>query len=171
VYGSWGSTQVQRGDQWASSSRVTNRATGTTTRGTQTSGGGEAVTRRGPSGTSGVARTGSGDVYAGRDGNVYKKQDGNWQKYDNGNWGNVDRPQPTGQAATQARDRSTTGPPASSSTMDNLNRDYSARTEGRQRTSDYSSYRSSGGSGSSGSSYRSSGGSRGGGRGGGGRRR
>ena len=44
---------------------------------------------------SGVVRTGSGDVYAGRDGNVYRKQDGSWQKYDNGNWGSVDKPQRT----------------------------------------------------------------------------
>ena len=56
VYGSWGQTAVRRGDQWATTSRVTNNR-GTTTRATQGSGGGEAVTRRGPQGTSGVART------------------------------------------------------------------------------------------------------------------
>jgi hypothetical protein len=170
VYGSWGGTSVQRGDQWAQTARVTNRATGTTTRATRTDSGAGAVTRRGPGADSGVVRTGSGDVYAGRDGNVYRNQGGSWQKYDNGNWGNVDRPQGTGAAGTRDRS-STTGPPATSSTMDSLNRDHSARTEGRQRTNDYSSYRSSGGSRSSGSSYRSSGG--GGGRrgGGGGRRR
>ena len=151
VYGSWGSTQVQRGDQWASTNRVTNRATGTTTRTTRTDSGAAAVTRRGPGADSGVVRTGSGDVYAGRDGNVYKRQDGGgWQQHENGNWG--DRPTPQ----------------ANSSTMDQLDRDYGARTEGRQRTSDYNSYRSSGSSRAS--SYRSSGGSRGG-RGGGGRRR
>jgi len=104
VYGSWGQTGVQRGDQWATTSRVTNRATGTTTRVTQGSGGGEAVTRRGPQGTGGVARTGSGDVYAGRDGNVYRKQDGSWQKYDgSGNWNSVQ--QPTPQQREQAQQR------------------------------------------------------------------
>ena len=110
VYGSWGSTAVQRGDDWAQTSRVTNNRTGTTTRVTQGSGGGEAVTRNTPGpGGSGVARTGSGDVYAGHDGNVYKKgDDGSWQQYDNGNWNSVDRPdtsQLSGQAGTQARDR------------------------------------------------------------------
>ena len=45
VYGSWGQTGVQRGDDWATTSRVTNRATGTTTRVTEGSGGGSAVTR------------------------------------------------------------------------------------------------------------------------------
>ena len=93
VYGSWGQTGVQRGDQWASTSRVTNNR-GTTTRVTQGSGGGEAITRnpRGAGNASGVARTGSGDVYAGRDGNVYRNEGGGWQKYDNGNCNSVDRP-------------------------------------------------------------------------------
>jgi hypothetical protein len=154
VYGSWGSTQVQRGDQWASTSRVTNRATGTTTRATSTDSGAGAVTRKGPSGSGGVARTGSGDVYAGRDGNVYRNQGGSWQKYDSGSWGSVDKPAPrsgSSQAGTQP-----------SGTMDQLNRDSRARSEGTQRTRDYGSYQRSGGSRSSGSSYRSGGGSRGG---------
>ena len=155
VYGSWGTTSVQRGDQWATTARTTNRATGTTSRVTRTDSGAAAATRRGPSGSAGVVRTGSGDVYAGRDGNVYRKDGaGSWQKYDNGNWG-----------AAGA---------GTASTMDNLNRDSAARAEGRQKTSDYSNYRSSGSSSSrsSAGSYRSSGGGyRGGSRGGGGRRR
>ena len=82
VYGSWGSTAVQRGDQWASTSRYTNRSTGATTRVTEGSGGGEAITRNGQGigNNSGVARTGSGDVYAGKDGNVYRKQGDSWQQ-------------------------------------------------------------------------------------------
>jgi hypothetical protein len=175
VYGSWGTTSVQRGDQWATTSRVTSNRTGDTTRVTRGSGGGTAVTKRGPGADSGVVRTGSGDVYAGRDGNVYRNEGGSWQKYDNGSWGNVDTPQRQSGQTTQTRDRSTTstgsGGGWDSSTRDQLNRDSQARSEGRQRTNDYSSYRSSGGSRSSASSYRSSG-SRGGGmRGGGGRRR
>ena len=86
VYGSWGTTGVQRGDQWATTSRVTNNATGKTTRVTQTQRrrrGGQPQ-RPGPAAASAVARTGSGDVYAGRDGNVYRKQGDSWQKYDNG---------------------------------------------------------------------------------------
>jgi hypothetical protein len=191
VYGSWGTTSVQRGDQWATTSRVTNNRTGNTARVTQGSGGGTAVTKRGPSGSGGVARTGSGDVYAGRDGNVYRNQGGSWQKYDNGSWGNVETPTRE-QAATQARDRAsqagagqtrdrgasagTTASPTSSgsrrpdsATMDQLNRDYQSRSEGTQRTRDYGSYQSSGRSRSSASTYRPSGGTRRG--GGGGRRR
>jgi hypothetical protein len=172
VYGSWGQTGVQRGDQWASTSRVTNRATGTTTRVTQGSGGGEAVTRNTPGpGGGGVARTGSGDVYAGRDGNVYKKNEGGgWDKYDNGGWNDVNRPTPTGEQATQranqGQDRAATNRGTDSSTINQLNRDSSARAEGAQRTKDYSS---SGRTGSS--SYRPSGGGGGMSRGGGGRRR
>jgi hypothetical protein len=97
-----------------------------------------------------VAKTGSGDVYAGRDGNVYKNDGGGWQKYDNGGWSSVEKPQ--GQA-----------------TADQLNRDRGARADGTQRTSDLSSVRSSGVGSSRAGSYRPSGGGRAG--GGGGRRR
>ncbi len=152
VYGSWGSTAVARGDQWAQTSRVTNNRTGTTTRATQGSGGGEAITRNTPGpGGGGVARTGSGDVYAGRDGNVYKKEAG-------GGWSEVNggaRPNPN-----------TTG---------QLNRDSAARAEGAQRTNDYNRATSSSSGRTSGGysgSYRPSGGGGGGmSRGGGGGRR
>jgi hypothetical protein len=179
VYGSWGTTSVQRGDQWATTSRVTNRYTGNTTRVTRGSEGGAAITRRGPGADSGIVRTGSGDVYAGRDGNVYRNQGGSWQKYDNGSWGNVDRPTPQS-GTTATRDRGTAAGATAgttstnrsrpdSATMDQLNRDSRARAEGSQRARDYSSYQRSGGSRSSASSYRG-GGSRGGMRGGGRRR-
>jgi hypothetical protein len=150
VYGSWGQTGVQRGDQWATTSRVTNNRTGATTRVTQGSGGGSAITRTGPQGSGGVARTGSGDIYAGQDGNVYRKQNGSWQKYDgaNGGWSSAQQP--------------------SSQQREQLNRDSAARTEGAQRTRDAGS--SSARSGSS-SSYRPSSAGRAGFRGGGGRRR
>ena len=144
IYGSWGQTGVQRGDQWASTSRVTNNRTGATTRVTQGSGGGTAVTRNpaGAAGGGGVARTGSGDVYAGRDGNVYKKQGDGWQKYDGGSggWNNVQQPTPqqrdqAQQRATEARAESggrTSG--LDSSTVGQLNRDAAARAEGAQRS-------------------------------------
>jgi hypothetical protein len=188
VYGRWGSTSVQRGDDWARTSRVTNRQTGQTTRVTQGSGGGESVTRRGPQGSSTVARTGSGDVYAGHDGNVYRKEGDSWQKYESGGWNDVNRPEPTqaqrdqaqqraSDAGARARDRAATSGATTRqtdrSTIDQLNRDYQARSTGSQRTGDYGNYRSSGGSSRGGSTYRPSGGGyRGGGmRGGGGRRR
>jgi hypothetical protein len=165
VYGSWGQTGVQRGDQWASTSRVTNRATGTTTRRTDTSGGGSAITRSGPGGTSGIARTGSGDIYAGRDGNVYQRQDGGgWQQYNNGSgsWNSV---QPRSE---NVQGLGSTRGSLDSSTAGQLNRDSAARAEGAQRTRDYSSSsRSRSGSGS----YRPSGGGARAPRGGGGRRR
>jgi hypothetical protein len=191
VYGSWGSTSVQRGDEWARTARVTNNRTGNTTRVSQGSGGGEAITRRGPSGSGGVARTGGGDVYAGRDGNVYRNQGGGWQKYENGGWNNVDtpdRPRPN-ETGTRASDRAgntaDTRPadragdaaatrPADRGTVGQLDRDRAARTDGATRTRDAGTYqRGSGGSTSGyGGSYRPSGGGmRSGGMRGGGRRR
>jgi hypothetical protein len=171
TYGSWGSTAVQRGDQWAQTARVTKRATDTTTRATQGSGGGGAVSRRGPEGGTTVGRTGGGDVFAGRDGSVYRNQGGSWQKYENGSWSSVQRP--TGTSGTLgARAGNQAGLP--SGTMDQLNRDLAARRDGSQRTSDLGSIRSRSGSayrgGAGAGSYRPSGGGFGGGgfRGGGG---
>jgi hypothetical protein len=168
-YGSWGSTAVQRGDDWAKTNRYTNDRTGNTTRTIRTDEGG-AVTRKGENG----GRVGVGDggnVYAGKDGNVYRKQDGNWQKYDNGGWSTTDRqpsgerPQPT-ERSSGTTDRST----MDRSTTDQLNRDSSARKEGTQRSSDYNNYRSGSGTRGTGS-YRSGGGGARAGGGGGGRRR
>jgi hypothetical protein len=161
VYGSWGSTAVQRGDDWAKTNRYTNRQTGTTTRTIRTDDG-SAVTRRGPGGGT-VAAGSGGNIYAGNDGNVYRREGGTWQKYDNGGWTNTDRqpgqsPQPT--------NRSTDRSSVDRSTADQLNRDSTARREGTQRSSDYGNYRSGSGTRGTGS-YRGGGVSRG----GGGRRR
>jgi hypothetical protein len=176
VYGSWGATSVQRGNQWAQTARVTNRATGATTRVTRGSGGGEAITRNGPGAgnNSGVARTGSGDVYAGRDGNVYRNTGSGWQKYDNGGWNSVNAPTPqnrAGAAGTADRGVSNNRAPGGSDTVGQLNRDRAARSEGATRTREYGTTR--GGSSNAGS-YRPSAGARSGGAtraGGGGRRR
>ena len=155
VYGSWGSTAVQRGDDWAVTNRTTNRATGTTTRTTRTDNG-AAVSRNQPGAGNGgfVAKGDNGDVYAGRDGNVYRKEGDNWQKHDGGNWSDADRPTPN--------------------TTQQLEKDRASRASGAEKTRDYSDAKRSG-SGTSGATTRSSGSSyRGGGgasRGGGGRRR
>ena len=171
VYGNWGSTTVQRGDDWARTNRYTNNRTGTTTRTIRTDEG-SAITRRGADGGR-VAAGDGGNIYAGKDGNVYRRQDGTWQKYDSGGWSNTDR-QPTGERPSPttdrpSTDRSTTTPrtqPLDTTTRDQLNRDTAARREGTQRTRDYSTYR--GGTTSRGTgSYRGGGGARG----GGGRRR
>jgi hypothetical protein len=173
VYGSWGSTSVQRGDDWAKTNRYTNRQTGNTTRTIRTDEGG-AVTRRGSDGFVGAGS--GGNVYAGNDGNVYRRQDGTWQKYDNGGWSNTDR-QPSGERPTpadgaRAGDRAGTTNRQPSTvdrgTMDQLNRDSRARSEGAQRSRDYSNYRSGSSRGSAGSYRGGGGGMR---RGGGGRRR
>ena len=55
VYGNWGSTYVQRGDDWAKTNRYTNRATGNTTRTIRTDEGGAISRRGGPGGGGFVA--------------------------------------------------------------------------------------------------------------------
>jgi hypothetical protein len=173
VYGSWGSTAVQRGDDWAQTNRYTNNRTGTTTRTIRTDEG-SAVTRRGADGGR-VAMGDEGNIYAGKDGNVYRREDGTWQKYDDGNWSNTDRqpqdrPQP--RDGSTAGDRQATRPttPTDRGTMDQLNRDSAARREGTQRTNDYGNYRAGSSGTRSTGSYRGGGASRGGARGGGRRR-
>ena len=168
VYGSWGTTGVQRGDQWATTSRYTSNVTGATSRATQTSSGAAAVSRAGAGGSTTVARTGGGDVYAGHDGSVYRKVGNTWERYSFGEWNSVERPPrpeatPAGPAATN-RPATTSWDP---DTERQVTRDSTARAEGAQRTRDLSTARSGGTS--SAGSYRPSGGSRP--RGGGGRRR
>ena len=48
VYGNWGTSSVQRGDNWAQTARVTNNATGNTTRVTRTDNGAAISHRGGP---------------------------------------------------------------------------------------------------------------------------
>ena len=167
-YGSWGSTSVQRGDDWVQTNRVTNNRTGTTTRTTRTDNG-AMVSRNTPGPGGSFAAVGEGgNMYAGRDGNVYRNTDGSWQKYDNGSWGNVDKPAGTGERAgaagtnSTARTGSGTNRSVDSSTMGQLERDRAARSSGTQKTRDYSTSRSS--SRPSSGSYRGGGMSRGGGR-------
>jgi len=192
VYGSWGSTSVQRGDDWASTKRFTNSAGNTTrvTRGDQ----GGMISRRGPDGGGFVGSRGD-NVYAGRDGNVYRRdQNGNWNKWDNGSWNSVQKPDPVRESMlndrAKTRERENLNRPSQRegnrsqgagqstpragqmdrSTMNTLERDRAARTEGAKRSRDSGSYGRSGGNAGS---YRG-GGMRGGGGGGfrgGGRRR
>jgi hypothetical protein len=164
VYGSWGSTAVQRGDDWAKTNRYTNRQTGTTSRTIRTDEG-SAVTRRGAGGGR-VGVGSSGDIYAGRDGNVYRRQDNTWQKYENGGWSNTNRqPGERSRAVGTAGDRAGTIDRSTidRSTRDQLNRDSAARREGMQRSRDFGSYRGSSGMRGTGS-FRGGGGRVGGGR-------
>ena len=165
VYGSWGSTAVQRGDDWAVTNRYTNRQTGTTTRTLRTDEG-SAVSRSGPRGGTVVAGDG-GNVYAGNDGNVYRRENGTWQRYDNGGWSDTNRqPQDRPTPNTQSAGSGSTSRATDRATVDQLNRDSAARAEGSTRTGSYGTYRGSTGTRNTGS-YRGGGGARG----GGGRRR
>jgi len=191
VYGSWGSTAVKRGDDWASTKRFTNRNTGNTTRVTRGEQGGM-ISRRGEGGSGFIGKQGD-NVYAGRDGNVYRRdQNGNWNKWDNGSWNPVQKPDNSVRDSMlndkakqrerqernfsdrgdgQTRDRSG-GSRLDSSTFKGLEGDRAARSSGSRRTSDLGTYNR--GSRGNAGSYRGGGGgfSRGGGgfRGGGRRR-
>jgi hypothetical protein len=167
LFGSWGSSFVKRGDQWAQTKRFTNRE-GTTTRVTRGEQG-SMVRRKGEEG-SGFIGKGQDNVYAGKDGNVYRRDEsGSWSKWENGSWNGVEKPDRVTPISDRARDRTGSTPaPMDRSTFERLQRDSAKRSEGSRRASDFSSYRSRGG-GNVGS-FRG-GGFRGGGFRGGGRRR
>ena len=163
VYGNWGSTTVQRGDDWAQTAHSTNYRTGSTTAAGRTSEGGAAVTRSGAAGNTTVAKSGSGEMYAGHDGNVYKKSGDGYQKYENGGWNTVQPPttEQKQQAKTQAQQTGTQARTQASTsgwsgqTASQVQRDASARTTGTQRTQAYSGVKSGS---AKASSYKPSGG-------------
>ncbi|MDH4065527.1 MAG: hypothetical protein OEW19_14100, partial [Acidobacteriota bacterium] len=141
VYGNWGSSYVQRGDQWAQTAHRENYRTGTSAGAVRTGSGAGAVTRTGPGGDrTTVGRTGSGDIYAGRDGNVYRRNEGGgWEQHDgSGGWNQVPTP-----AQGQNRERAgTTATPQ----VRQLEGDSRARTQGSQRAADRGSWQAGGGS-------------------------
>ena len=162
VYGNWGSSTVQRGDNWAQTAHAENYRKGTETSGIRTSEGGAAISREGRTGNqTTVGRTQGGDVYAGRDGNVYKKTDGGWEQAG----GNRPTPATGDRAGAGAATRPATGTSTSrpTPTTSQLNRDAAARSSGTTRTINRSTVQSSGMSRSSaGSMGRVGGGARGG---------
>ena len=87
AYGSWGSSVVGRGDNWARTAHYSD------SRGTvgaiQTSRGGAAVVGRGEQGSGVIGRTAGGDLYAGKDGNVYRSGDSGWEKHGSTGWDSV----------------------------------------------------------------------------------
>jgi hypothetical protein len=147
-YGQWGSTAVQRGNDWAVTNRVSNSQG--TVRHTTTSSGAQGTTVRGPGGqTTRVAQDANNNVYAGHDGNVYKKDaSGGWQKYGNGGWSSTNQPgtRPSQQPGTGAAPRPSTQPtnqsPSPSATQrpstgvpNDVQRDASSRQRGADRAS------------------------------------
>ena len=150
IYGNWGSSYVQRGDSWAQTGRASSNITGNSVAGVRTSSGAAAVTGKGQNGRTTVAKSNSGDIYAGHNGNVYKKTGDGWSSVGGAN------ASPTGtQKGLGGID---------SSTYNQLNRDSRARSEGAMRTQTYNNYRSNMGGRTTAGSYRGGGGYRGGGR-------
>jgi hypothetical protein len=155
-YGRWGSSTVQRGDDWART--VSAAGESGTLRGFETSGG------RG-----GMVARGEDNTYVGKDGNVYRRDEGGgWSKYDSGGWNSVDSPSRAGTPEQRAtvQDRAAAGGRAgtletrpgtgaaragtfdnragSTDVMNRLNQDARARSQAGVRSSQYRSYRSSG---------------------------
>ena len=128
VYGSWGSTSVQRGDDWAKTNRYTNRRTGNTTRTMRTDEGG-AVTRRGDNGGA-VGGRQRGNVYAGKDGNVYRKRGRHLAEVRQRRLVQHRPAAERRRPADRPPHRRPAAAPTDRGTMDQLNRDSAARRRG-----------------------------------------
>ena len=144
VYGSWGQTGVQRGDQWAITSRVTNNATGDD----DARHAGQRRRRRRHAQHAGAGRRRRRAnrqrrrLRRPRRQRLQEDEGGGWQKYDNGGWNNVSRRRSSAnkpqQRATQAQRAGGHPRRRDAATIGQLNRDSAARAEGAQRTSDCS---------------------------------
>lgn len=89
-YGSWGEGVVTNGSNWARGGYQSNNR-GTVVAG-ETSRGGAGVAFSGAGGNNGyLAKSGSGDIYAGANGSVYKRDNGQWYQNQNGSWNSMDK--------------------------------------------------------------------------------
>jgi hypothetical protein len=134
-YGSWGSTVVNNGNNWAEAQHNTN-ANGTTGS-FQTSKGSAGAGFSGANGNSGfVAKdANNNNVYAGADGNVYKKDsNGDWSKWDNGSWTPVDPTTAQSEAKTNAQNKKN-GNNAAGSSNNNLGSSQGANNQNRPDSS------------------------------------
>jgi hypothetical protein len=88
AYQGWGEGVVHKGNQWAKGGYYYDDrgAVG----GIKTSEGGRLVAAGDGDNRGFVGRTGSGEIYAGKDGNIYRRdQSGNWQQHGDGGWSDV----------------------------------------------------------------------------------
>lgn len=99
----WGQSYVSNGNKSAYAQHYsTAQGTVGSVQGSQ---GGKAVGTSTAYGNTAVAKTSSGDMYAGKDGNVYKNTGSGWQKYDNSSssWSTVNTPENKQPAQSQAQ--------------------------------------------------------------------
>ena len=158
-YEAWGETVIQRDDAWVHAERY--RTEDGFAREIESSAGGQMV----QAGTNGnrvtAGQTADGEIYAGANGTVFRRtEDGEWETRSDGEWTSVDTQgaRDSAQAEASARgvdattlqssDRASSvdGARSPSSDIQRLERDRSARTDGRSRYESFNSQRSRSGS-------------------------
>lgn len=143
-YGSWGRSVVSDGDKWAQAGHRSDM--GKAVGGVRTSEGGAVVggyNKRTGQGAV-VGKNKYGDVYVGRDGSVYKREDNNWKKNSGEGWDSVDKE--AARSSIQSRTKNDKSSRSTNrvdsdrrSSYEGLNRDYSSRQRGEQRSRNYNS--------------------------------
>ena len=135
AYSRWGSSTISGPNQTVNTASGSNArgsagaissSTGAAAAGVHTTAGNNAA----------VARTASGNVYAGADGNAYKHTDSGWSKWDSGSWQPVQQPENSG-ARTEANAGARTPTAATgtrqtlgASNYQQLEQDHAARFQG-----------------------------------------
>jgi hypothetical protein len=126
AYQSWGQAAIGQGDRWAKGGYYSDSRGSIA--GARTSQGGKIIAADNGDNRGFVARSGSGNVYAGKDGNVYRRSGDGWHVNDGGGWNPVSQDRVN--AARQAR------------VNDAQVRSTQARANAQSRSSDYATNRS-----------------------------
>jgi len=156
-YSSWGRGVAVQGNDWVRGGYYSDSRG--TIAGAESSRGGAIVgAGNGQGDRAFVGRSGSGDIYAGKDGNVYRKTEDGWQQHGENGWGPVsgDRPSATPRDTPRAETRDTPRPetrdvpraetretprntPSTNDTVNRLQQDSQYRDRASQATRQYNS--------------------------------
>lgn len=166
AYARWGSSEVSGPNKTVNTASA-RTASGGAAAGFSTSTGAQGATVHTARGNNAaVAKTQSGNVYAGADGNAYKKTSDGWSKYDNGSWNPVTPPKPANEGTRQPTSQSAPRG-GTQNTWGQLENDDRARTQGYARQEQFQQQRAAGAGYQGGARFNEGGFSRGGFEGGG----
>jgi hypothetical protein len=136
AYSRWGSSTISGPNQTVNTASASN-ARGSAGAISSSTGAAAAGVHTNSGNNAGVARTQSGNVYAGADGNVYRHTDSGWSKWNDGGWQPVQQPQRNqsnqstlGSSNTSGRTQTTNRETSDRGNYQQLEQDRFARSQG-----------------------------------------
>lgn len=131
-YDLWSQNKVQRGDDWIKSDGYANENYSRKKFEDSNDGKGGRLVR--DDNKTSAYKTGSGDLYAGRNGNVYRKgEDGTWEKRQGGEWDPIERPTLNETQKSQIQERASSVDPDE---LQNRAKDFD-RNQARERAQQF----------------------------------